>query len=80
MKFEFNTGRYYTPAGQRIRVEVERLSDFDSNGIADALVKFDDISRMVSGSFPTYLFDTDRPEDIQRSVMAAYDGGKYDPA
>jgi hypothetical protein len=77
MKFTFNTGRQYTAAGQIIRVEVEYLGEWDANDTADARVWFYDESRGIAGSFDTYCFTTDRPLDIQRSVLAAYDSSKY---
>lgn len=76
MKFSFVTGRIYGPTDQSIRVEVARDGDFNE-GLADARIWFFDELRQIAGSFDTFIFESDRALDIQRSVMAAYDGSKY---
>src|SRR5215471_16380597 len=81
-KFQFNTGRTYTPLGQIIVVEI----------VGDK-VSFTDLNRALSCSFFLYPnLVTKSDTEIAQMVMAAYDaddgltyltadeGPQYDPA
>lgn len=67
-RYEWNTGRHYTPEGQRIVAEV-----------GEDLVSFYDYSRGIYGTMPRSRWNPLTDLDAVRSyVMANYDGNKYD--
>lgn len=65
MKFTFNTGRFYTEAGQIIEVEV----------IGD-IVYFHDTSRMIDGHFKC-MEQGSNERRLKEVVMLAYDNSMF---
>ena len=66
----FNTGRQYSPKGQRIiAVQMETVSeDIFEREYAD--IRFEDIDRNIGGTISCCLF-------TQEDIMRAYDQGNY---
>lgn len=72
----FNTGRQYSPQGQRIAYRLASISaDADVPGMDWASVEFVDIDRGVSGVLTVLLMNGETLTD--RYVLAAYDAGGY---
>lgn len=70
-RYEWNTGRHYSPEGQRIIAEVtpEGIAFFDaSRGIYGTMERYG----MTQAPWPTESLDA-----VRSYVMARYDAGRY---
>jgi hypothetical protein len=65
-RYEWNTGRHYTPEGQRIVAEVT----------ADT-VSFFDASRGIYGTMERTPWLVESPDAVRSFVMSRYDNNKY---
>lgn len=79
MKFTFNSGRLYQPAGHEFAGQVIEV-EVEERGV-EYVVRFRDLSRRLDGAFwmPTYR-DGDLSEAaVREEVMAHYDENLYTP-
>lgn len=70
MKHAWNTGAFYTVAGQRIAAECV------GEDYKDARIIFVDIDRMIDGEFPVVRLPRDTYA-LERLTQTAYDFGNY---
>lgn len=76
MKIQFNTGRDYSPHGQRIIAVQERPRE-----MTPARVRFKDLDRGICGAIPVaHWMRTLDAYELQLLVMANYDLGNYEGA
>jgi hypothetical protein len=65
-RYEWNTGRHYSPEGQRIIAET-----------APDSVSFYDVSRGVYGTIERTPYLIESPDAVRSYVMSRYDAGRY---
>lgn len=73
MRIQFNTGRGYTPNGQRI------IADIKYDPYGNHYARFNDIDRGISGSIPVARTDLSAYE-LKEFVMYNYDLCNYSNA